>query len=602
MTRSSYMKGFSCKCVILVLCGVSAIYLSLPAANAAPIQAATKIYVALNGLTDATKIINDSLALAVEKSANPANRPVQVIFEAGTYHLACTGFSNKSCLNLSGTSKSQTTGIQLVGSGTRLLIENPDAGGIKVTNASNILISNLSIDYSIPPYTQGTIIALNTVTSKPSFDFKVDDGYPKIPDHLCAAYGNQELLNKDVSTEKLGHYPSESWGMLMESHIGNLIKHSPIPGASIQPDSCKYIGNNVWRLGIPRNIEHFIDVNDHYVQLIGRHFKKSAIWFDSSENPEIDNVQVHAAGGLATLFTGNTGTIHINALQVKFSENSTRYITTDADGIHLQHNWAKPIIENSYIEGTADDGINNYTPGLSVLSVGKDNRVLVISGEREIHIGDWVEVLSLAKGAIRGGAKVVSVELVQSVNGNPPRYTLTINKPISQVSPGDFVFDTSAAGPGAEIRNNVIGRHRGRGIVSHSENSIISGNLFKDIHWAAIKLSVNTIQKEGPTAHNVIIENNELRGGDLPWNAQVLVNGVAENGAIPVSGPSNITIRGNRFKNAKKYNIDIESAYRVNIINNEVYSDGACANSFMRSNNSHEVSENGTIYRCKDLH
>ncbi|MBI5544162.1 MAG: right-handed parallel beta-helix repeat-containing protein [Deltaproteobacteria bacterium] len=517
-----------------------------------------------DGVTDSTSAINQALAAA----ASAPTGPVVVQFDPGTYLLACRNASNQACLRFEGTA-SRTRDILIAGQGAQLLIGNPNAGGFLVSNATNVTIANLTIDYVAPPFTQGTIVAVaSSGIGAPSFDLHVDPGMPTIPASLCG------LMGTNGSDSALGYYPNASFGVVMDAANGRAIKRNAFPGAAVLPTSCQHLSAMTWRIGITADVLPFIAAGDRYVQLLGRYYTKSAIWFDSCRDITVRDIAVRASGGVATLFTGNEGTILVDGLQVRFAAGSSRILTTNADGVHLQHNWAIPTIRNSYFEGMADDGINNYTIASYAMTTNGAGH-LRISAQRPVRAGDWIEVINPDTGALRGGAVVASAT---PVSGS--LVDLTLDRPIAGIevsssgtaASGDWVFDTSAAGPQAAIQNNFFGRHRGRDIVHHSAQSLIENNVFSDINWCAIQLTPNFDFQEGPNAHSVTIRNNEFMGGDLPWLAQVVVTGTARSG-IPQYGPSDIHILENSFSGSPTVNIEIGSSYQVTARATQVLAD-----------------------------
>ena len=528
-----------------------------------------------DGVTDSTDAISRALACAVSSKVSPVN----VHFDSGAYLAKCSNKSNTSCFTLIGSAQRSAKGINISGQGsnlTTILIGNPDSGGFYIKNATSVSISGLTIDYVTPPFVQGKIIAVNA----DSFDFSVlPGGMQGIPKYLCRAYGTGHD-NDDVSPDKaLGIFPSSSYGMVMDSNNGNSVKHNALPGTAVFLTSCSLIGQSVWRIGVAHKVLSYISTGDNYVQIIGRAVNKSGLWFDSSKDPSITDVIIRSGGGLATLFTGNEGTIHLNKFQVRFAPDSTRFLTTDADAVHMQHNWAKPIIENSYFEGMADDGINNYAVGLVASGASPDGKSLEVRATRPVHVGDSIEVLSASDGTLRGSGTITSV----AAGRDSAHLALTVNPAIAGVSAdpsgkeGDVVFDISAAGPGAIIQNNTFGRHRGRDIVGHSADSLIANNRFLDVNWNAIRLTASVgAFNEGPTAHGVTISGNQIHGGDLPWDALIVGGGLVPNRAA--YGPTQLSILNNTMSSSVEKVVAVNAANQLVIKNNKLFS-LSCANS-----------------------
>ena len=502
-----------------------------------------------NGQVDSTAAINAAIKAAVDLP----NKPVTVQFEAGTYLLSCTGYTNVPCINLNGVSIAATAGINIQGSveGTQLLIGNPNSGGIQVQNASGINISNLIVDYITPPFTQGRI----TGVFSQSFDFQADSNMPEIPDALCSLYGTSNV------SDTFGYYTSESFGTIMQvSNPRNILPGGP-NGSMVMLSSCQKISPMTWRLGTTADALSFMNIGTPYVQLIGRHWTKNGIAVFSSKDVAIQNVEIRAAGGVAVLFTLSEGQLRVNNLRVTFPPGSNRFLTTDADGVHAQHNWGSLTIENSFFEGMADDGTNNYTPASGVAAIYSPT-LIQARLEREIRVGDWIEIQGQGY-VMRGGATVLSITPRQD---NPYYAYITLSQPIYGVTTDDAIFDTSAAGPYSVYRNNTFGRHRGRSLVTHSVGGMIDGNTFNDVATMAIDLSPLWDWHEGPSAHDLTIQNNIFKGGDsAPW---LIIGQISVRG-----GATGITIKDNMFYNSPRINIDVDSSYLINILNSQIFAD-----------------------------
>jgi hypothetical protein len=118
------------------------------------------------------------------------------------------------------------------------------------------------------------------------------------------------------------------------------------------------------------------------------------------------------------------------------------------------------------------------------------------------------------------------------------------------------VFDLSADGANAVIKNNIFAENRERGIVCKSPGARISGNSFTDINVQAIALSSILVDGdyEGPNPTNVTISDNSFVGGDANNNGfgQIFIVTPESNYANSnFRETSNITISKNIFTPAK---------------------------------------------------
>lgn len=508
-----------------------------------------------DGKTDAT----DAFRRALEAAANASVKPVVLDLAKGTYLLACADSSNAPCLRVAGASM-----LRLDGHGALLNIGNPYAGGFHFEDSTGVTISNLTIDYEAPPFTQGTITAIDTRAS--TFDLSVDPGMPAVPDSLCS------LLSTGGQDDDLGYYPNENWGILMER---GGVKHAP-DGWLPVPSACQPLGGRAWRFTLPPDYLAHLAVKDRYVHSFGAHWTKTALRFTSCRDPSLHRVTVHTSPEAAVVFALSVGTIHVDNLTVGRQPGSPRLLSCIDSGLVLHHNWATPIIEQSSFEGMGAAAISNYSIACRAVSAENDGGTgLRVLCNEPIRSGDSIQIVEPNAGILRG---VASVSSAVPLSDDPRVIDLVLDRPIDPIygepqgTSGDLVFDTSAASPGTIIRGNTFGRHLGVSILNCASQSLIADNVFDDVNLAAIRLMPDFAWGVGPIPHEVIIDDNQIAGGDNGWVPQIFVRGDALSGT-PRDGPADITLKNNTLRDAPGLSIDIGPASSVWIEHNHVFAD-----------------------------
>jgi hypothetical protein len=444
------------------------------------------------------------------------------------------------------------------------------------------------VDYDPLPFCQGTIRAVDATAG--SFDLEVETGYPA-PD--------AENFVKAME-------PYGKWGMIIDPATRRI--RAGTPDHYMTP-RWEHREGRTWRFFTTQ--EHYrlglrhMRVGDSYVHLARGY--GSAVLAQGCEDIEIQNVIIHASPGLAVGLVGNRGKIAVRGLEVRFAPNTTRLLTTNADGVHCQQNRAGPIIERCYFEGMADDAINIYAPPNVLLEIRGPTEWLV-SPQCLVLPGDRLQVFDPKTGRIRGEVKALKV----AVEGR--RLLLTLDKPLEGAAAGrdhrdaDTLYNLDACGAGFRICNNHMKGNRRYGCLLRAGGGFVEDNVFEDTTGAGVVLTNEPDWPEGPVPWGITIRNNRfLRGGtcqgyaDSPHGAALAVRaarlgfGLAEGdgihdvaieknefvdragAAIYVGGARDVTIRDNRVSaslNAelrrKGGAILIDRSRAVKLANNEV--------------------------------
>jgi hypothetical protein len=485
---------------------------------------------------DSMQAIQAAITAAQAFIASHSGASAEVLLSAGDYVVSChPGQKDLFCLSLDG---SQNLVFGGAGLATRIVMQNPMAGGISALGApQNVTLVGFAMDYEIPPFTQGTI----TEVDQEGLFVALDPGMPRLnrpeylPSNAVAAFGM--VFSPDASHPRL------------KRNTPNFFLTVPDPVHS-NP------GENRWRLAdasaATDGFTTYAEVGDRYVQL-ARNGIGYGLYFFGGANITIDGVTIYAAPDVATLWGGNSGTVTINDLQILPSPNPVapgvyRDISTDADGVHFSQNWARPTIKNSYFQGLADDGINIFSAGSTIAPTGSSDTMFSLSSYYEglINVGDQLQFVIPSTGGIRGRAAV------SDITPGSAGVEVTLSSAVPGLAATDVVFDLSADGANAVIKDNIFAASRERGIVCKSPGARISGNSFTDINVQGIALSSILVDGdyEGPNPTNVTISGNSFVGGDANQNGygQIYIDTPESNyGNSKFRETSNITISNNSF-------------------------------------------------------
>jgi hypothetical protein len=238
-----------------------------------------------DGRTESGAAIRAAIAEAIV-AGNTTGRPVEIVLEAGTY-LVQPERPRTDCFPIR-----QATNLVVRGAGkaTRIMINDPASAGFSFGLSRNVSVRELTVDYDPVPFCQGTIRTVDVDAGW--FELDVEPGYPT-PDHFM--------------TPRWEHREARVWRF--------------------------FTADEHYR----RNLAH-MRAGDAYVHLARGH--GSAVFAQGCDGIRIENVTIHAAPGLAVGMVANRGEIVVRRLEVRYASDTTRLLTTNADGVHCQQNRA----------------------------------------------------------------------------------------------------------------------------------------------------------------------------------------------------------------------------------------------------------------------
>ncbi|MCL5269512.1 MAG: right-handed parallel beta-helix repeat-containing protein [bacterium] len=95
--------------------------------------------------------------------------------------------------------------------------------------------------------------------------------------------------------------------------------------------------------------------------------------------------------------------------------------------------------------------------------------------------------------------------------------TVTLERPVEGITAGtdsrsaDTVFNLSASGGGAVVRNNTMTNHRRFGVLMKGSNALVEGNTIDGVGGSAIVVGNDPGWPEGPCPSHVTIRGNTIR-------------------------------------------------------------------------------------------
>lgn len=468
-----------------------------------------------DGKTDSGPAIREAIG-----SAMAAGTSAEVVLDAGTYRVRPDA-RQTSCFPIRGAADLVVRGA---GPETKILISDPATGGFSVGLGKHVTLRDFTVDYDPLPFCQGTIRAVDEKAGY--FDLDIEAGF----------------TTPDAENFVKAMEPYGKWGMIVDPATRRIKAGTP---DHYMTPRWEHRGDRVWRFFTDqehyrRNLRH-MRVGDSYVHL-ARGFG-GVVSAHGCDGIRIENIVIHASPGLAVGLVGNRGQIVVRKLEVRFAPETSRLLTTNADGVHCQQNRSGPAISECYFEGMADDAINIYAPPNVLLEIRSPTEWLVSPG-CQIAPGDRLQVLDPGTGQIRGQVKAVDVKRERRA------FLLTLEDPFDGAVAGadhrvaDTLYNLDACGAGFRIERNHMNGNRRYGCLLRAGAGVVQDNIFEDTTGAGVVLTNEPDWPEGPVPWGITIRGNRFvrggtclgyadsRHGALTVRACRLGHGLAEAGSV----------------------------------------------------------------------
>lgn len=488
-----------------------------------------------NDNKDDSKAIEKAL-LAVEDTKGN----VKLFFPKGVYNIR-TENDNTHCFHLN-----EVSNFVLEGDSATIIIENPTHGFLKLKNCKSGIIKGFSVDYSILPFTQGTVSKVNP--EKNTFVFEAD--------HIGSLPTDQNFVNAKTK-----------WGTLYDKSRKTLKNLAPnlIPVKNIE--KLNIAGS--FQITTTPNVIQYIEKGDPFA-IIARYNGRPT--YDVNFCYQLTFMNNTNFAGPAGGF-GLKESSSISILDCKVQRKEGRLISQDADCVHVTPGYVGPWIENCLFEGQMDDAINIKTELSYILEVLGKNEFLVSANLQQ---GDMLSLFNPREGILIGRCKVIKSS--RSGKGT----IIQTDREFSSLNVGrekdkDMFFNQSKANENFVIKNNIFRNSRRYGILIQATNGIIEGNRMENLSTGAITLQNSASWPEGFVPSDVVIKGNTITncGFDKSYWAEgenvapiLIRTTTCTKEKAQWQGIQRIEITNNNIKSNSKRAIYLSGAQDVNIENN----------------------------------
>ena len=287
-----------------------------------------------------------------------------------------------------------------------------------------------------------------------------------------------------------------------------------------------------------------------------------AISVDSCDSLTLSNIEIHGSGGGFAVSVGRCSNTVADNVRIKPRPGGL--IASNADGIHFNFSLRNNHIRNCYVTGTTDDALAMDSDFIAaVVSQPAPRQILATRNfSNRVSNGAMVNFVHLSDAAEVSGAVVVTQDPPDSRDVRSGEMTLTFDRDLPPLAPGDEIVFASAdtRGSGSTIEDNVVENiPYGRGIyLGGIENVVVQRNVIRGTSNAGINVAEATLPSGGGgiPAHGITIQDNSIgnvlgpeasgAGGAGASRAAIIVDSLDENlNYVTTPVNSNISILNN---------------------------------------------------------
>lgn len=474
---------------------------------------------------DATPIVVEALAICKEKGY------AGLRFPKGTYHFYPTYAPDFYCAITNNDNGLKRTPFPLfnfndfhIDGGESEFIFHGKLLPFIIEESSSVTVSNLSIDWEVPFFVQGTVIDNNK--KEKTFDLQMETPYMVDDNNLYLT------IEKEISpfTEKFGSRFSKQekydqkvgqniiWDKTTKAPLYNNVKYSGF-GRSEFFQASK-IKEGIVRLKglyqeLPSKGSVFISKGEY---LFNRQVPAFRIF--KSKDLFFENVNIYHAGAMG-LIAERSENITLDNFNVVLREGSTRMVTTTADATHFCNNKGLITIKNCTFENMLDDATNIHGTYARVKKILADDQIAYetyhphqmgyLFGEQ----GDSVQIVDQKTLMPKSG--ILIIENIKRLNERVS--VMTFNQSVKGLVDVNDGIDNISWYASAIVENNIVRNNRARGFLISTTRKVVVRNNYISSQMAGMLMTgdLNLWNESGP-CDSLIIENNRfvnnLHGGN----------------------------------------------------------------------------------------
>jgi hypothetical protein len=562
---------------------------------------------------DATPIVVQALKKCKEEGFS------KLVFPKGTYHFYPTFAPEKYCEITNNDNGLKRTSFPLIdfhnfeidGGGSDFIYHGKMVPFI-IEESSNLLVSNLNIDWEVPFVLEGLVVANNE--NDYTFDIEVKTPYEVQFGHVYLKLEREDSPYERKYGKRFAfweHYNLEVgqnifWDPKTMAPLYNTRQYNMPEKAIFAEELDKGL------IRISTKMEKLPPVGSVMVSK-GEYLENRtspAFRVFKSKDLEFKSINVYHAGAMG-LIAERSEDITLDSFNVVLREGSGRMVTTTADATHFCNVKGTVTIKNCIFENMLDDATNIHGTYVRVNKIIDDYTLAVetyhphqngyLFGEE----GDRVQIIDQKN--LQPTTEPLILKKVERVNEKISY--ITFNKPVNgKVEVYDGVENISWHAS-AIIENNIVRNNRARSLLISTPRKVVVRNNKLSSQMASFRLTgdLGLWNESGPN-DGLLIENNIIEdavyGGNGP-QAVFLIDPQYVDKDFEGMYSRNITIRNNVIKT---FDNSIMKAMSVNGLvfeNNEIIQTGTYEPIFpnlenIQIINCNDVDIKGNTYKSQD--
>ncbi len=458
------------------------------------------------------------------------------------------------------------SGLVINGNGSRFIMHGVIIPFL-VEESSDVILKNLTIDWSNPFHSQGVVTAVNEKAR--TFDISFSKDYPyEIRDGKIVFI--KEYYTHDINQAIF--FDSITRGPLFKTELMSPIQTQEKKAIRYCPDGTRIqypypidkqetifrdMGSSM-RAPIQQLKPGVIRISKHKKQLppVGAIFVckgrqdfnriAPAIFLLKTHDTILQDVTINHAGGMGILGQNSE---NISLDKVTITPSGNRIISTTADASHFVGCRGTIRLNHCLFENQLDDALNVH----GTYQVVQDHLSDTVIGSRLGHFQQLGFTLAQAGDTI-GFVRIdesftpyaqAIVKKVTSINGRYQQIEFT--KPLPQeIQLGDLMENLTAY-PSLLVENSRFQHNRARGLLLSTPKQTIVRNCYFENEMDGILMPVeNSKWFESGSACNVLIEHNTFKNCATLGTRRAVIR-FSTDGDNPAVAFRNITIRDNLF-------------------------------------------------------
>lgn len=452
---------------------------------------------------------------AIQSTINLAatmSGPVVIALEDRTYTLKCANEISTYCLSLTGSKNLKIKGVT---GKTQLLVASPLSGALLFSGSTDVTLQDLSVDYELPPYSQGTIqsIGVDPDDGGAYVIYQVDAGHLQLDDPRL--FGVESCKKTESCRQPPGEIFAPNGESTARWILDFISPRKEVPG---KPPTLTSLGNRRWKIrtfNSQEALDKFVNIGDKvaFTPMVSH-----GILGMQSSALNFLRVDVFSAPGAAFTFDNISSSLHLDSANVFKNPGSDRVISANYDAYHITNSSAPFTLINSFASSNGDDYINVTTIGWKVFAKNEDEiaiRPIEGQGISSIREGDFAQFTDTKMTKLRlpngGNATITSVRF----SSDKKSAFLKVNADMSAIEINDTFFNLSTSSPYSVVKENVFGSHRGT-IRFRSIGGQFRQNRFLDPAAAIFLYTADDgWEEEGPVLPPPWVSENRVEGGKL---------------------------------------------------------------------------------------